>query len=76
VNGVLGIEYISFFQILCIFPTWPVRYALNMLVLAYHVMARGDGGKRIFLDEEDARGFSFAWRKSASVAGGKSMRMS
>jgi REP element-mobilizing transposase RayT len=25
----------------------------------YHVMARGDGGKRIFLDEEDAKGFFF-----------------
>jgi len=25
----------------------------------YHVMARGDGGKRIFLDEEDAKGFLF-----------------
>ena len=25
----------------------------------YHVMARGDGGKRIFLEEEDAKGFFF-----------------
>jgi putative transposase len=25
----------------------------------YHVMARGDGGKRIFLEEEDAKGFLF-----------------
>jgi hypothetical protein len=25
----------------------------------YHVMARGDGGKRIFIDEEDAKGFLF-----------------
>ena len=25
----------------------------------YHVMARGDGGKRIFLDDEDAKGFFF-----------------
>lgn len=25
----------------------------------YHVMARGDGGKRIFVEEEDAKGFLF-----------------
>ena len=25
----------------------------------YHVMARGDGGKRVFIDDKDARGFLF-----------------
>jgi hypothetical protein len=25
----------------------------------YHVMARGDGGKRVFIDDEDAKFFSF-----------------
>jgi len=35
----------------------PIRF--EYAGATYHVMARGDGGKRIFLDEEDAKGFFF-----------------
>lgn len=35
----------------------------------YHVMARGDGGKRIFIDERDAQGFLFRLAEACERCG-------
>ena len=72
-GSVLGCEYflIARWNFCSILTRMARPLRLEYAGACYHVMARGDGGKRIFINEEDAKGFLFRLTETCERCGWK-----